>query len=211
MQNFNNTEWEGLTEDEMFLSHRKLVKTTISRRFPNNQTFCKVHMLELDDLVQLGNLGLLNAIRTFDPKGKSTFRSYAINCISWSISTNAKIISLRTVNTQTFELVDITSVEMSISEDEETTILDTIEARENTSELAEDNLFKQKVIDFLKADSDCSEELLYIIVARLEGKTMTEIAEAFGKHRNIIGQRLATQKAIRVKKRLMKFLKNGDL
>ena len=210
MQNFKDTEWEGLTEDEMFLSHRKLVKTTISRRFPNNQSFCKAHMIELDDLVQLGNMGLLNAIRTFDKNGKSTFISYAINCISWSISTNSKVISLRTVNTQTIELVDIVSVEMNVNEEEETIILDTIEASDNTSDVAEDNVLIQKVTEFLKEDVDCNDELLYIIVSRMEGKTMTEIAKTFGKHRNIIGQRLTTQKAMRVKSRLLKFLENGE-
>lgn len=210
MQNFKDTEWEGLTENEMFLSHRKLVKTTISRKFPNNQAFCKAHMIELDDLVQLGNMGLLNAIRTFDKDGKSTFISYAINCISWSISTNSKVISLRNSNTQTVELVDIVSVEMNVSEDEETIILDTIEAKENTSDVAEDNVLIQKVNEFLKADVDCNEELRYIIISRMEGKTMTEIAKTFGKHRNIIGQRLTTQKAMRVKSRLLKFLENGE-
>ena len=42
MDNFTGTEWEGMTEEDIFLSNRKLVKTTISRKFPSNQAFCKL-------------------------------------------------------------------------------------------------------------------------------------------------------------------------
>lgn len=214
MQNFSNTEWEGLTEEEVFLLNRRLVITTVRRKFPNNQYFCKAHMLDLDDLVQLGNIGLLNAIRTFEPIRKSSFRTYAINCISWSISTNAKKESLRTVNTQSYDLAKVVSVDtplnMNGNEEEAVIFLNTIEANENTSETAEGNLLQQQVIEFLKADKDIDDELLYILIARTKEKTMREIAKHFGKHPNAISQRLKTQKAIRVKNRLRKFLKNRD-
>lgn len=210
MQNFKGTEWEGLTEEEIFLLHQKLVKATIRRRFPNNQSFCKTHMIEIDDLIQLGNLGLLNAIRTFEQEEASSFRSYAINSIAWNISAYARKESLRTVNTQTYKLVNVVSVEDKISENEEIAILDIIEGKENTREVAEENVFLQSAIEFLKADKDIDEELLYIIVARVNGETMQNIANHFGTHRNAIIQRLKTQKAMRVKNRLMSYLKNGD-
>lgn len=210
MENFKGTEWENMTEEEVFLSNQKYVKATIARKFPNHRSFCGTHMIEIDDLIQLGNLGLLSAIRTFDPKGKSSFRSYAINCISWSITTNSKKESLRSVNTQTFELANIVSVESNTNDEEETTILDTIEAQENTSEIAEDNVLGQSIIEFLKADEEVDEEFLYIIVAKANGKSVQSIADHLGTHRNTIGRKLSTKKAMRIKERLAEFLKNGD-
>lgn len=209
MDNFTGTEWEGMTEEDIFLSNRKLVKTTISRKFPSNQAFCKAHMLDLDDLIQLGNIGLLNAIRTFD-KSKSSFRSHAINRIVWSISTSSKVDSLRSKNTQTTEIANVVSVEDKVSEDLNITFLDTLESKESTSEDAEDKLLQQSVIAFLKADKEVDDELLYILIAKTNGMSTKEIAQHFGTHPNTIGQRLRTQRTMRVKNRLMKFLKNGE-
>lgn len=212
MQNFIGTEWEGKTEEEIFLSHQKLVLTTIIRRFPSNHAFCKAHMLEEDDLIQLGSIGLLNAIRTFDPNGKSLFRSYAINCIAWNISAYARKESLRTATTQSYALTDIISVETKLKVgDEEIPVLDTIYSDSNTSEDAEDNVLKQSVINFLKADKEIDEDLLYILVARINGETMQSIAEHFGTHRNTITNRLKRKKSMRIKNRLESFLKKGDL
>ena len=98
MQNFINTEFENMTEEEIYMSNEKLVKATIRRKFPNYRAYCQVHMIELDDLVQQGSLGLLNAIRTYDSKSDSSFRTYAINRICWSISDNTRKESLRTLS-----------------------------------------------------------------------------------------------------------------
>ena len=66
MQNFIGTEWEGMTEEEIFLINRKLVKSTILRKFPNHKTFLKTHGLDIEDLIQIGEMGLLNAIRSYN-------------------------------------------------------------------------------------------------------------------------------------------------
>jgi RNA polymerase sigma factor (sigma-70 family) len=214
MNKFTNTEWEGLTEEEIFLSNRRLVKATIKRKFSNHLAFCKTHMIEPDDLIQLGDMGLLNAIRTFNPNEKSSFRTHAINCISWNISAYARKYSLRTINTQSYELANVVSVETPIGGGaeglEESIILDILESTDSTSDVAEDNVLGHSIIEFLKADKDVDEDLLYILIARTNGETMKSIAEHFGIHPNTLGERLTTQKATRVKKRLLKFLKNGD-
>ena len=54
MQNFTGTEYENMTEDEIFLLNEKLVKATIRKKFPNYKAYCQVHMIELDDLIQQG-------------------------------------------------------------------------------------------------------------------------------------------------------------
>lgn len=211
MQNFLGTEWESMTEEEIFLSNRKLVQNTIRNRFSNHPTFCKTHMIEKDDLIQMANIGLFNAIRTYNPNGATQFRSHAINCIVWSIKTLAKKESLRNLNSQTFEIANITSVEKKVDfDDEEITLLDTLEANENTVETAEDNLLIESVTKFLKADSEVDEELLYILIQKAKGATLQQISEGIGVHPNSIGVRIKTKKAIRVKNRLMDFLRNGE-
>jgi len=48
-------------------------------------------MLELDDLCQEGLLGLLNAAKTYDPKGGASFKTYAGVCIG-----NRLVMAFRT-------------------------------------------------------------------------------------------------------------------
>lgn len=211
MQNFKNTEYENMTEEEIYLSNEKLVRATIRRKYPNYKAYCQVHMIELEDLVQQGSLGLLNAIRTFDSSKDSSFRSYAINRIAWSISDNTRKESLRTFNTRSSETVNIVSVDTQLQgQDEEVTILDTIESNSNTSDEAEDNLLIKKVIELLENDNEVDSDMLYILVARMKGDSMQSIANHFGCHRNSIIQKLKTNKAMRIKARIKAHLENGD-
>lgn len=215
MQNFIGTEWENMTEDEIFLLNQRLVVATIKRQFPNRSAFCVAHMIEYDDLVQMGNIGLLNAIRTYKNNGESQFNSYAINHIGWEIITQSKSESLRNKNTQTFELVDMISAdkEQNTEGDNEssTTVLDTIQAKEETSEIGEENILQHQVIEFLKNDKDINDELFEIIVSRINGEPMEVMAKKLGIHRNSLGERLQTKKALRVKKRLKHFIQNGEI
>ncbi|MFJ7982372.1 sigma-70 family RNA polymerase sigma factor [Lysinibacillus xylanilyticus] len=211
MQNFNGTEWEGLTEEEIFLSNQKLVRSTIKKQFPNSRAFCDAHCIEFDDLIQMGNIGLLYAIRDYKNNGKSSFRTFAINNISWAITTQSKSESLRNINTQTFELANVVSADMKVEngEGEEVSIVDTISSSDNTSEQGDSSVLTQQVTEFLKNDPDVDDKLLFILTQRMSGESLDSIGKQLGVHRNSIAERLQTKRALRIKRRLKHFLENG--
>ena len=211
MKNFIGTEYENMTEEEIFLSNEKLVKATIRKKFPNYKAYCQVHMIDYDDLVQQGSIGLLNAIRTYENNTGSSFRSYAINRIAWSISDNTRKESLRTINTRSSEVANIISVDAKVGgEDEELTLLDTLEAKNDTSVEAESEVMIERLEKLIKQDESVNEELRYILIARLRGQTMQSIAERLNIHRNAVQQRLSSKKAQRVKNRIASYLKDGE-
>ena len=212
MQNFINTEFENMTEEEIFMSNEKLIKATILKKFPNYRSYCRLHMIEIDDLIQYGSVGLLYAIRTYDSGNNSSFRSYAINNIAWHIQVNIRKESLRNTNTRSSELVSIVSVEDKVNtQEDDVCIMDMLESNNNTSEEAEENILLEKVIKLLEQDKEVDSDMLYILVARAKGQSMQSIADHFGFHRNSVSQRLRTSKAERIKERIKNYLKNGDI
>lgn len=211
MNNFIGTEFENMSEEEIFLCNEKLVKATLRKKFPNHRAFCQAHMLELEDLVQMGSIGLVNAIRTYDSNLGTSFRSHAINRIAWAMQVDSRKDSLRKVNTRTSELADIVSVEIQVEgQDENISLLDTLQSNNNTSLEAESNLLIEKIVEILLKDKEVDEDMLYIIIARAKGDSMQSIANHLGCHRNSIVQRLKTKKAERIKMRLKSYLENGE-
>lgn len=213
MQNLIGTEYENMTEEEIFLLNEKLIKATIFKKFPSYRTYCKTHMIEFDDLVQQGSIGLLNAIRTYESGKKSSFRSYAIDNIAWYIQAITRKESLRTINTRSSETIGIMSVENKIGGQDEDgiSILDTLQSNNDTSEEAEENILLEKIIKLLEQDEDIDSDMLYILVARAKGQSMQSIADHFGFHRNSISQKLKTKKAERIKERIKAYLQNGEI
>ena len=71
-QRYHRTAPGSDAEEEMVRAHLPLVKTLVGRiamTLPSH--------VEADDLFGVGMVGLLNAIRNYDPEGGSTFESYA--------------------------------------------------------------------------------------------------------------------------------------
>ena len=64
--------WNGMTRDEIILKHAPMVKYIASRialKLPQS--------VELDDLIQVGILGLIDAVSKFDPQRGIKFQTYA--------------------------------------------------------------------------------------------------------------------------------------
>ncbi|MBF0295488.1 MAG: FliA/WhiG family RNA polymerase sigma factor [Magnetococcales bacterium] len=64
--------WEGMTRDEVILKYAPIVKyvaNRISMKLPQS--------VEIDDLIQVGILGLMDAIAKFDPHRGIKFQTYA--------------------------------------------------------------------------------------------------------------------------------------
>lgn len=67
--------------DQIFKSHLRLV-ISIARKYSN-------YNVDIDDLIQIGSVGLVNAIRSFDPNHGVQFASYAKQYIRGDILHNA--------------------------------------------------------------------------------------------------------------------------
>lgn len=64
--------WEGMSRDELILKYSPMVKYVagrISMKLPES--------VELDDLIQVGVLGLIDAVSKYDPKRGIKFQTYA--------------------------------------------------------------------------------------------------------------------------------------
>lgn len=69
---------ETPTVDQLIQSHLRLVFTTVSRKYPYS------HPL-FDDLIQVGNMALMQSAKSFDPSNGVSFASYAIPWIKMAI------------------------------------------------------------------------------------------------------------------------------
>ena len=67
-----------VTENEEVKKHKGLVNHVINKHYPKTYE-------DYDDLVAIGYIGLLQAIRNFNEKGGTPFPSYAYSCIFNSI------------------------------------------------------------------------------------------------------------------------------
>jgi len=214
MENFKGTKWEGLTEEEIFQDTQHLVKSTIYKKFSNYKKFCKQHLLEFDDIVQIGNIGLLYAIRTFKPEN-GAFTTYAINNIGWAILSQSKYCSLRTINKKSFDLRKMISMETTVSGgdsggskdgEQELTIEDTIASNEDVAFLVEEKVFEDQVIDFIHKDPRVNNELANIIIERIKGVPISTLAEKLGITPSAVYIRLKSKRAKQLKQRLLEFL-----
>jgi RNA polymerase sigma factor (sigma-70 family) len=73
-------------EEKLFEEYEYLVSVTLHKMFANPSSYAKSKGLELDDLIQYGRYGLLDACRSWEQKQLGSFRNFAIRNIRWSIS-----------------------------------------------------------------------------------------------------------------------------
>ena len=73
MKEIPGTPFDGRDEEEMVLQYARLVRSVIRPYFLSGG--------DVDDLYQEGMLGLLQAIRTYDPARSASFKAYAAVCI----------------------------------------------------------------------------------------------------------------------------------
>src|SRR6266516_1909269 len=71
-QRYGQTTPGSAAEEELVRQHLPLVRTVVGRLALN----LPAH-IDLEDLYSSGLVGLLDAVRNFDPKGGSSFESYA--------------------------------------------------------------------------------------------------------------------------------------
>ena len=140
-----------------------------------------------DDLLQEGMLGFLNAVRTFHPKGGSSFKSYAAVCIQNSIlsAVRGQLTRKSTPNRHSVPYED--EVLQSLAGNQPNP-LDEISAREREDKLRE----------FI--GENLSQKEKAVLEQRLAGKSQSAIAKALG-----ISSKSADNALQRIRRKLKEF------
>lgn len=206
LPNFVGTQWENKTGEEIFLEFQKYVPATIQKQFPNRKRFLQAHMLDEDDIEQLGNMGLWQAIQTYDPSSNAKFESFVISSISWKIRRMIRKYSLRNVRKNGLDLVDMISTQNSVSNEEENiTIEDSlIDENADIENEAVSNVLIEKAKEILREEKNQSfaKKMEFIILARLGGKSEQQIADQLGVSRQALHVFMNTQRANRFREKL---------
>lgn len=200
--NLVGTELEGKTEEEIYLEYEKYIGATIKRRVSGIQTIKNKYMLDYEDLYAFGAEGLISAIRSYDKNCNTSFKTYVFSKIKWKIYDRIKTDSIGH-DSQTISLDSPIG-----SEEDNITIIDTIVS--NEIESTEDD-FIIRVSDALKIDEEADEDLIFIILELIRGKSIGEIAKYVKKERSTVARMLKSKKAMRVKNRLLELAREGEL
>ena len=65
--------------DKEYLQYKPML-IKIANKFKNNP-----YGIDIEDIMQIGSLGMIRAFETYQEDKEIKFSTYAYNCISWSI------------------------------------------------------------------------------------------------------------------------------
>lgn len=91
--------------DKEYLQYKPML-IKIANKFKNNP-----YGIDIEDIMQIGSLGMIRAFETYQEDKEIKFSTYAYNCISWSIK--REFHNLKRIHSQ----YDITSLDHEIDED----------------------------------------------------------------------------------------------
>lgn len=173
------------TYDKLYQQHEHLIDITIRKNF-NNPKFLELHGITRDEIKQSGRIGLHKACETYDESKGSSFKTYAIDLIKWTISDEGKRDSLGRSTKWTFELANKVSFDKDLDHSDEVIInlYDIVgEEDQGFSEIEEDDH-----INFLlkRIEKKTSERVWQIVQLKLEGYTNEQAADVLGvTHQNV--------------------------
>ena len=156
-----------------------------------------------DDVLQEGMIGLLKAVRQFDPEKEASFRTYAGVCV-----TNQIISAIRSAQRNKHKALN-TSVSLDSSIGQEQTVAageqlrleDTLTA--SPADSPEQMLVMQDIIECILHNDDkvFSKYELQVLTYRMRGKSAEQIADELGKEKKSVNNCLQ-----RVRQKVVKYL-----
>ena len=156
-----------------------------------------------DDVLQEGMIGLLKAVRQFDPEKEASFRTYAGICV-----TNQIISAIRSAQRNKHKALN-TSVSLDSSIGQEQTAMageqlrleDTLTA--SPADSPEQMLVMQDIIECILHNDDkvFSKYELQVLTERMRGKSAEQIAGELGKEKKSVNNCLQ-----RVRQKVNKYL-----
>ena len=176
----NNLNLDEMTEEEVIEYCRPLIPKIIRKYFSNHIKYMHYHMYTMDELIQFGMMGVLQAIRTYDKSKDVRVATHIINHIKYSVHDNSKQASLRNMNRYSYELVDMESLNVHVKDDERNVeILECLPSYEKGIDRVEDELFIKATVNKLFNEKSISKEYVAFLVYRLHGKTISQISKIF--------------------------------
>lgn len=161
--------------EELYLKYEHLVPATLNKRFTNHHQFAKIHGLDVEDLLQIGRMGLLLAAQNYDASKGSQFQTYAINHICYSITDKAREYSLHSKNRKTYEIVSSVSIETPVANGEEDCSL-----HETLESISEDYNDADMRVAMEGLEDVLPERVMEIVRLRMADYTFKEIGKEFG-------------------------------
>jgi len=190
-QPFDNSNLTPEKYNQLVKEYRYLVQATISKRFRNAREFLNYHGLGMDDINQYGLIGLSKAIKNYDPTRNTEFITHAIYYIYGYINSYAKKDSLYNKNTQTFDLIESTSLDKEETEDSKFT-RDAVEIQ-----LIQNNWDNEGAEDLIEGlRGRVPDRLIYIMQEKLKGYSNSVIAKNLGITRQAVEQQLKLYKEL---------------
>lgn len=163
----------------LYNKYQHLVKNTLYRLLGQPHQVALSNRLEIQDLIQYGNMGLWRACTTYDKK-QSSFESHAINHIRWSIMNglNRSGLIKYDVNNMPsddnkFDLISFDSPITNNSDDD----LNYYDITPDSYDINKDTYNRLLLNEILPK---LSERERKIVVLKSQDKTDREIAEQFG-------------------------------
>ncbi len=154
-----------------------------------------------EDLIQEGMMGLLSAIREYDPKLGSSFKNYAEICVKRRLLSAVKSAS----RLKHAFLNDGVSLEEILSEESRNLTAYSVEAFSRSPE--EQVLARESKNDFISTFSRyLSRFEIKVLELYLDGLSYSEIADACGK-----AQKSVDNAVQRIRNKLARYLNLGDL
>lgn len=176
--------------EKLYNQYEYLVSNTIRKNFSSD--FANLHGLEKDDLLQIGRIGLFKAAQEYDSTKGTEFQTHAINRIRYSVITLGKKYSLRSLNTQTYQLANIVSIETPTKTDEgeEASLHDVLECDSEAYLDAEMGVALNRLSGVLP------KRTMSIIKLRLKGYSYSEISKVLGVSESTVSQDVRKNKDI---------------
>lgn len=178
------------TAEEKIVKHNLRLVAHIVKKYVNTK-------FEQDELISVGSIGLLKAVKSYDISKGHNFSTYASRCIQ-----NEILMLLRSQK----NLVNEISLEDKIRTDKdgnEVSLIDILEDnKENISENIENKLFAEKVTEIINKTLCERDKIIIFKRYGLNGykqKTQNEIAKELGISRSYIS---------RIEKKSLKDLKS---
>lgn len=162
---------------ELYDEYEMYIDATAKKRFYNT-SLQMAHGITRDDILQHGRLGLYKAYKEYDKSKGTSFKTFALSNIFWSMSVESKKESLSKDATCSFKTIDRVSLDHTIpgDEDEVSTMHDTVSDPLASEQF--DNIEIQESIERIK--QAITPQVHRIVELRLKGYTVKEIAEMLG-------------------------------
>lgn len=179
-------------EEALMQTHARLVHYVIRRDFSRLE-------IEYDDAVQIGMMGLLEAIRTHDPDRGASLSTYAVLCIK-----SALLKEYQTTNTKKRKApAPLVRLDAPISEDDERTM----QIADSSQDVEREATASAQVNKLMDRLGDRDREIAEML---MDGVPVSEISEITGLSRFQIDERVKKMRKIVLEEKTMQDTKENQ-